>query len=126
MAKCAICHSVDGHPLAHELGHYIVAKRHGFRLSLPYFYSISFCFWNIGRGDFIKIITSASKWTLGDGAAGPIAGFVASILAIGLGMPFTNMARLFELNQEEIAASTELAKRAWLDPFLNGWVYCQK
>ena len=34
--------------LSHELGHYIVARRHGFALSLPYFLPFPFAFGTLG------------------------------------------------------------------------------
>jgi len=73
---------------SHEMGHYIVAKLHGMKTSLPYF--IPF----IGIGTMGAIIKHRgpipSRTALFDvGIAGPIVGLVASIIvtAIGLSLP---------------------------------------
>ncbi|MCK4938516.1 MAG: site-2 protease family protein [Methanosarcinales archaeon] len=73
---------------SHEMGHYIVAKRHGMKTSLPYF--IPF----IGIGTMGAIIKHRgpipSRTALFDvGIAGPIVGLIASIIvtAIGLSLP---------------------------------------
>ena len=73
--------------LAHEMGHYVVARRHGFELSLPYFIPVP----GLAFGTFGAIIGLESKPTsrtalLEMGAAGPIAGFVLSVICLALGM----------------------------------------
>ncbi|MCL7413571.1 MAG: site-2 protease family protein, partial [ANME-2 cluster archaeon] len=73
---------------SHEMGHYIVAKLHGMKTSLPYF--IPF----IGIGTMGAIIKHRgpipNRTALFDvGIAGPVVGLVASIIvtAIGLSLP---------------------------------------
>jgi len=75
--------------LAHELGHYIVARRHGFQLSLPYFIPFPFAFGTLGAVISLKSLPKNRNGLLEMGAAGPIAGFVASVIAIAVGMPHT-------------------------------------
>jgi membrane-associated protease RseP (regulator of RpoE activity) len=72
--------------LSHELGHYLVAKKHGMNVTLPYFIPApSF----IGTfGAFIKMRSPARdrRMLMDIGAAGPLVGVVVSIplLVIGL------------------------------------------
>lgn len=70
----------------HEFGHYIESKRSGIRVSLPYFIPGPTLF-----GTFGAVIRSKSPFRtrrdlLDVGAAGPIAGFVVSVLVIAIGL----------------------------------------
>jgi membrane-associated protease RseP (regulator of RpoE activity) len=73
--------------LAHEMGHYVVARRHGVDASLPYFIPVPF----VGIGTLGAVIRMRSPIARRDalldvGAAGPLAGLVVAIplLIIGL------------------------------------------
>jgi membrane-associated protease RseP (regulator of RpoE activity) len=73
----------------HEFGHYIVARRHGIEVSLPYFIPLPFL--SLGTlGAVIRMDTPIEdRRKLFDvGAAGPIAGLVVAIplLVIGLSL----------------------------------------
>ncbi len=72
--------------LTHEMGHYIASRRHRIEATLPYFIpSPTF----IGTfGAFIRMKSPIySKSALLDiGAAGPLAGFVAALIAVGVGL----------------------------------------
>jgi membrane-associated protease RseP (regulator of RpoE activity) len=75
--------------LAHEMGHYIVAKRHGFRLSLPYFLPFPTVFGTAGA--IIRLRSRPPNRTalLEMGAAGPLAGAAVALIALVLGLPHT-------------------------------------
>ena len=77
--------------LAHELGHYLVARRHGVDVTLPYFIPApSF----IGTfGAFIKMRSPARdrKMLLDIGAAGPLVGVVVSIPLVALGLSLSEV-----------------------------------
>ncbi len=72
--------------LFHEFGHYLAGKRRGVLMSLPYFIPApNFV------GTFGAIIKSRSPFTnrrdlIEVGAAGPIAGFVVSVVALSIGL----------------------------------------
>jgi membrane-associated protease RseP (regulator of RpoE activity) len=72
--------------LSHELGHYLVAKKHGMNVTLPYFIPApSF----IGTfGAFIKMRSPAKdrRMLMDIGAAGPLIGVVVSIPLLVLGL----------------------------------------
>ncbi len=72
--------------LFHEFGHYLAGRRRGVLMSLPYFIPAP----NI-VGTFGAIIKSRSPFTnrrdlIEVGAAGPLAGFVISIIALSIGL----------------------------------------
>jgi Zn-dependent protease len=76
--------------LAHELGHYIAAMYHGVDSSLPYFLPSPL----LGTfGAFIRVRSPIySKRALFDiGAAGPIAGFVFLLPALGIGLAYSKV-----------------------------------
>ena len=72
--------------LAHEMGHYVVAKMHGFALSLPYFIPFPFGFGTFGAVIRLRSLPRTRTGLLEMGAAGPIAGFVVAILMLFLGL----------------------------------------
>jgi membrane-associated protease RseP (regulator of RpoE activity) len=77
--------------LAHELGHYLVAKRHGVDVTLPYFIPApSF----IGTfGAFIKMRSPARdrRMLMDIGAAGPLVGMMVSIPLLILGLSLSEV-----------------------------------
>ena len=72
--------------LAHEMGHYVVAKMHGFALSLPYFIPFPFGFGTFGAVIRLRSLPRSRTGLLEMGAAGPLAGFVVAILMLFLGL----------------------------------------
>ena len=75
--------------LAHEMGHYLVARRHGFELSLPYFLPLPTAFGTFGAIIRLKSLPSSRSALLEMGAAGPLAGFAVALAALALGLPAT-------------------------------------
>ena len=68
---------------AHEMGHYLAARYHRIKVTLPYYIPLTFPGFSFGTlGAFIKIKSPIpSRPALLDvGAAGPLAGFVVSII----------------------------------------------
>ena len=75
--------------LCHEMGHYLVAKRHGFALSVPYFIPFPFAFGTLGAVIHLKSLPKSRTALLEMGAAGPIAGFIVTTLCIFWDAPNT-------------------------------------
>jgi membrane-associated protease RseP (regulator of RpoE activity) len=78
--------------VCHELGHYVVARRHDVDASLPYFIPLP---WQISLGTMGAVIRMGS---LGDrnklldvGAAGPLAGLVVAIPLLVLGLSWSTL-----------------------------------
>jgi len=80
--------------LFHEFGHYLAGRRRGVLMSLPYFIPAP----NI-VGTFGAIIKSRSPFLnrrdlIEVGAAGPIAGFVISVIALSIGLSNSEIVKL--------------------------------
>jgi len=75
--------------LAHEMGHYLVARHHGFRLSLPYFIPLPMAFGTFGAVIRLKSLPRSRTALLEMGAAGPLAGLFVALLVMAIGMPGT-------------------------------------
>src|SRR5262249_51176464 len=78
--------------MAHEMGHYLVARYHGVRASLPFFVPVPLP--PLGTlGAVISMRTDqATRNQLVDiGAAGPICGFIASVPAMIIGLKLSHL-----------------------------------
>jgi len=77
--------------LVHEFAHYITSRRHGIEASLPYFIPAPTLFGTLGA--FIKMRSSiTTKNALMDiGSSGPIAGFLVSIVAVIVGLHYSEI-----------------------------------
>ncbi|MEJ2634254.1 MAG: site-2 protease family protein [Calditrichia bacterium] len=73
---------------AHEMGHYLAARYHKMKVTLPYYIPLPIPGFNFGTlGAFIKIKSPIpNRLALLDvGAAGPLAGFVTSLIFLTIG-----------------------------------------
>ena len=75
--------------LAHELAHYLVARRHGFALSLPMFIPLPVGFGTLGAIIFLRSRPPNRTALLEMGAAGPVAGAAVAFLMLALGLQWT-------------------------------------
>ncbi len=91
--------AVLGVLLVHELGHYAMGRYHGVTVSLPYVIPFVFPFGTLGAIIRMKSRMPSRKALFDIGAAGPIAGLVATVVvsAIGLSLgPVEVPARMLE------------------------------
>ncbi|MBI3805289.1 MAG: site-2 protease family protein [Nitrospirae bacterium] len=85
----------------HEMGHYVTSKRYGIKTTPPYFIPGPWLPFGIGTfGAFIRMRSPILKKNalLDIGAAGPIAGFVVSIVAVGIGLYTSKIVEIEEGN----------------------------
>lgn len=75
--------------LLHESGHYIAARRHKVAVSPPYFIPFPNLIGTMGAFISIRSPIKSRKVLLDIGAAGPLAGFLPSIIALVIGYHFS-------------------------------------
>lgn len=80
--------------LVHEFAHYITSRRHGIEASLPYFIPAPTLFGTLGA--FIKMRSGiTTKNALMDiGSSGPVTGFLVSIVAVVVGLNYSEIRAL--------------------------------
>ena len=105
--------------LAHEMGHYLVARAHGFRLSLPFFLPVPFAFGTFGAIIQLRSLPRSRTALLEMGAAGPLAGFAVALLLFALGLPGTQAHEQPEL---VVASAQVLAELAAVPAPEPGWI----
>jgi membrane-associated protease RseP (regulator of RpoE activity) len=77
--------------LCHEFGHYLMARKHGVDASLPYFIPFPFLFGTFGAVIRMRSPISTRNALLDIGSMGPIAGMVAAIPILVLGLTWSNV-----------------------------------
>jgi membrane-associated protease RseP (regulator of RpoE activity) len=89
--------------MAHELGHYLVARWHGVDASLPYFIPLppSFGLGTMGAVIGMRDVTSDRKKLIDIGAAGPLAGLLVAIPVIWYGLAHSHVGPLVAGGQQE-------------------------
>lgn len=78
--------------LAHEMGHWVVARRHGLDQSLPQFLPFPVAFGTLGAIIRLRTLPRTRTALLEVGAAGPLAGFVVAVVVMAVGLPGTEEA----------------------------------
>lgn len=83
----------------HELGHYFMSRSWGIKTTLPYFIPVPFFLGTFGA--FIKIKSKIvnRKALLDVGAAGPLAGFAVSVLALIVGLKMSTVVSTAEMEK---------------------------
>lgn len=88
--------------LAHEMGHYLVARYHGFRLSLPIFIPFPSAFGTLGAIIRLRSPPRNRQALLEMGAAGPIAGAVVAFALLFISLPWTKPAQDLPIGESVI------------------------
>lgn len=76
--------------LAHEMAHYVVARLHGFALSLPWFLPFPNVFGTLGAVIRLRSLPRSRAALLEMGAAGPISGCVVAFALLWVSVPWTH------------------------------------
>lgn len=81
---------------AHEMGHYVMSRRHGVITSLPYFIPSPLFILDLNPGTFGAVIVTRSPYPsrralMDIGAAGPIAGFLIAVPITAIGVSLSRV-----------------------------------
>lgn len=87
--------------LVHEFSHYIMSRKHHVSASLPYFIPAPSLIGTFGAIIKMKAPIFDRRALIDIGASGPIGGFVVAIIAVVVGLSYSNMVPLSELHKTE-------------------------
>lgn len=76
---------------AHEMGHYIACRYYGVRASLPYFIGVPTLIGTLGAFIRIRSAIPSRKQLFDIGIAGPLAGYVFVLPALGIGLAYSKV-----------------------------------
>ena len=109
--------------LAHELGHYLIARKHGLDVTLPYFIPAPSIIGTFGA--FIKMRSPVRdrRMLLDVGAAGPLVGVAVSIPFLILGFRLSEVKLIEGQVGMSLGSSLLLSLLSWLvvGPIPNGY-----
>ncbi len=75
----------------HEMGHYLTARGHGVRVSLPYFIPIPFALGTFGAFISMPPLLKSRRQLFDIGVAGPLAGLAVAIPALVIGLQWSRV-----------------------------------
>lgn len=75
----------------HEFGHYFTARAHGIEVTLPYFVPVPFALGTFGAFIQMKSSTENRRALFDVGVSGPLAGLVAAIPALLIGLKYSTV-----------------------------------
>lgn len=76
---------------AHEMGHYVLARRYAVRATLPYFIPVPFGFGTLGAVIRMRSAIPSRRAVLDIGAAGPLAGLVLAVPLLLFGLALSSV-----------------------------------
>lgn len=90
--------------LCHEMGHYLACRRYGLPATLPYFLPLPLGIGTLGAFIRIRAAIADRRQLFDVGVAGPIAGFVALLPFLVLGVARSEVVAVTPLSEAELAA----------------------
>ena len=84
--------------LTHEMGHYLTSRYHGVEATLPYFIPAPSIIGTFGAFIRMRSPIMNKRALLDIGASGPIAGFIVSIVAVAVGLHYSEVVKADNLS----------------------------
>lgn len=108
---------------AHEMGHYLVARRHGVPASLPFFVPLPLPpFGTMGAVIRMDSLGADRRQLFDIGVAGPVAGLVLAVPACIVGIALSKIVPLASLDQNSYVKLQSPLLFEWLAQLLHGTV----
>jgi membrane-associated protease RseP (regulator of RpoE activity) len=109
--------------LAHELGHYLIARKHGLDVTLPYFIPAPSLIGTFGAFIRMRSPVRDRRMLLDVGAAGPLVGIAVSIPFLILGFRLSEVKLIEGQAGMSLGSSLLLSLLSWLvvGPIPNGY-----
>lgn len=107
---------------AHEMGHYLLARRYGVKTTLPYFIPVPFGFGTLGAVIRMRSPVPSRRATLDVGAAGPLAGLAVALPLLLVGLALSEVREVGAGHAGEALTSVWALVRALLEgrPLVDG------
>ncbi len=103
----------------HEMGHYLASRRWRVRATLPYFIPFPSMIGTLGAVIKLKSRIPNRRALIDIGASGPIAGFVAAVLALGVGLNLSQVIVVQHLPEGAFSLGDSLLS-AWMGRIIIG------
>lgn len=94
----------------HEMGHYLMARRHGMNVTLPFFIPVPLGIGTLGAVIRIKSPLVHRRAVLDVGAAGPLTGMVVSVIFLTIGLYLSKVVPNAHLRSEFIFGDSLFTK----------------
>ncbi len=103
----------------HEMGHYVTSRYWGVRATLPYFIPFPSFIGTLGAVIKLRSSIPNRRALIDIGASGPLAGFVMSVIALGVGLEMSNVIETRAVSRGTLALGDSLLS-AWLGNRVHG------
>ncbi len=102
--------SLVGILLSHEMGHYLLARRHGVDSTLPYFIPSPFGIGTFGAVIRLRSAMPTRRAILDIGAAGPIAGFAVALPLLAWGLAHSEVHAFAAAQRADVSSPLALLR----------------
>ena len=103
----------------HEMGHYLMSRAWQVRATLPYFIPVPSLIGTLGAVIRIKSRIPNRRALIDIGASGPLAGFVVAVVALGMGLAWSDVITMADVPEGSLTLGDSLLS-AWMGQLIIG------